>query len=240
MKRLWLLLKRRSEVIFILLAVVLFGTGVATFLLRQGDEAGRGGGSSTPRAAIGPSPGQPIPAYIESAKAALAQRAQGQPKETSFAVISFNSYLKPTQIDALLATQQLTPAETQWRLPLPGEPPQTAEVTSTVAEAIGKAMSTVTVELATRAQDLDNYAKEAALAEERAQFAEDAKAMRQLVDALKADPAIVHAVVVRGANAGLLEVAKSPDVRLIDLGSAGANPQTHSFAGLRPEQTEVG
>lgn len=239
MKQLLGLLKSRSEVIFISLAVALFAAGLASLLLRRGDDVTNGDGGGSSRAAIGPSPGESIPTYIESRKAELVQRAQKEPKKTSFAVISFGAYLKPSQIDAILATQKLPASEAQWRLPLPGDPPQAVAVETSVAEAIAKAVAAATDELAARAQDLDNYAKEAALAEERAQFGQDAKAARQLVDALRSDPAIVHAVVVRGSNAALMEISKLGEVRLVDLGAAGTTPKSRTFLGIRPEQTDV-
>lgn len=230
-------LRGRGEAVFIILALALFAAGLATFLSRRGESSQRETANEDTRTAVGPSPGETVSVYIDSRKAELSKAATQDPQKTSIAVVSLVGYFKPTQVDSLLATQKLRALEAQWRLPIPDSKVETASVKATVAETMQQAVADAVAGLTDDVGQFETYAKEAALPEERAQFAADSHAGRQLIDALSADPALVFAVVVRGSHAALAEVSKSPDVRLVDL-VPGGDVATRRFTALDPGKTD--
>jgi len=71
----------------------------------------------------------------------------------------------------------------------------------------------------------------------RRQFEADVQRLTALIDRVTPTGPVVFAVVIRAPADRLKELAKSPGVRLVDVGSSDKLSERPTYAGIRPEET---
>jgi hypothetical protein len=216
---------RRVLLLFAFSLIVVGLGGLVTVSLRDSgaDDPAVSAGGPLPSAGLGPSPGEPLPAYVEARRGAL-----GSVNGNRAAVVSFGKYVNEAQARA--AVGKLT-------------------VTSLLAAVPGGSPSVVTGGMAqwVEAQIAENRGERDEIRRliptvddpQFKKFYEDEVArLNRLVDDVKADGPLVFGAVVKGPVAELQAVAKAPDVRLVDVApSSDVTPET-PVRGIRPEEVE--
>ena len=218
--------KARKVLLLFAFSLIVVGLGgLVTISLRDsgGDDPNVGAGGPIPSAGVGPSPGEPLPAYLEARRAALASVSGNRA-----AVVSFGKYVNEAQARA--AVGKLT--VTSLLAAVPGGSP--AVVTGTMGQWVDG-------QLAENRAERDEIRKLIPTVDDAQfkKFYEDEVArLSKLVDDVKADGPLVFGVVVKGPAASLQAVARAPDVRLVDVApSADVTPET-PVRGIRPEEAE--
>ncbi len=200
----------------------------------------RGNPSLEQPRALGPASGESIPAYIETKKAALAEKGSKEPRANSYAVVSFDAYKKGAEAAEVAGAFNTEATHLQMRIPLPGFFAETVELKGrTIEEAVADATGEDRIEVLTKeVEELEQILKDTQDPEYKAVYQEDARSRRQAIQLLKSDPPIVFALVIQGTNANLVKVAAAPGVRLVDIpADPAATPRTHFFPGILPEDT---
>ena len=216
---------RRVLLLFAFSLIVVGLGGLVTLSLRdtEADDPRVAVGGPLPSAGLGPSPGEPLPAYLEARRTALASATGNRA-----AVISFGKYVNEAQARA--AVGKLT--VTSLLAAVPGGPPSVVR---------GSMAQWVDAQLAENRSERDEI-KSLIPTVDDAQFKrfyeEEVARLSKLVDSVKADGPLVFGAVVKGPVADLEAVAKAPDARLVDVApSAEVTPET-PVRGIRPEEAE--
>ena len=193
-------------------------------------------GGSTPVSTdpVGPTPGQPVAAYLAAAAEELDARLAANPRSVAYAVVHFNTYLAPDAVKAALPG--VRPVRALLRLPRPRIQTEIHDVpvvllpdSLTLAYrevARGKLLEAIRTERTLAAGGAVDPATRAAAAVAR----EEAEAYRD-------NCACVFAMVVQGTLEGLAELPDVPQVRGVDLAPPRTSPVAAPFFGLLPEQT---
>ncbi len=198
--------------------------------------------SPPPEAFIGPEPGTGVASYVDARRRLLSDRAAKKPKTSSFAVVSFGSYMTPEQVEAFLKTNRLEPYEIHLRIPLPGFETESVEVDGKPLGDLTKTrVGTARIEkLEDELKELERIIPTVTDSDFRATYEEDAESRRKAIALLRADAGTIYAAVVKGSYANLAKAQAQTGVRLVDVSDEeSADPATHSFSGLLPEETET-
>ena len=215
---------RRVLLLFAFRLIVVGLGGLVTISLRDsgGDDPQVTAGSLA-EAGIGPSPGEPLPAYLDARRAALAA-ARGN----RAAVVSFGKYVNEAQARAAVGKLGVT----SLLAAVPGG--STSVVTGGMAQWVDE-------QLAENRSERDEIKRLIPTVDEpqfKKFYEEEVVRLSQLVDSVKADGPLVFGVVVKGSAADLKAVAGAPDVRLVDVApNDDVTPET-PVRGIRPEEAE--
>ena len=216
---------RKVLLLFAFSLIVIGLGGLVSVTLRDSgsDDPSIAAGGPLPSAGVGPAPGEPLPAYLDARRAALAS-ASG----TRGAVVSFGTYVNEAQARA--AVGKLT--VTSLLAAVPGGSP---------AVVTGGMREWVDAQIADKRGERDEIRKLIPTVDnaEFKKFYEDEVArLSKLVDDVEADGPLVFGAVVKGPASELQAVAKAADVRLVDVApSAEITPET-PVRGIRPEEVE--
>ena len=216
---------RRVLLLFAFSLIVVGVGGLVTVSLRDSgaDDPSVGAGGPIPSAGVGPAPGEPLPAYLDTRRAALASASGNRA-----AVVSFGTYVSEAQARA--AVGKLT--VTSLLAAVPGGSP--AVVTGSMAEWVEAQIADKRAER----DEIRNLIPTVDNAEFKKFYEDEVARLSKLVDSVEADGPLVFGAVVKGPVADLQAVAKVPDVRLVDPApSADVTPET-AVRGVRPEEVE--
>jgi hypothetical protein len=216
---------RRVLLLFAFSLIVVGLGGLVTVSLRDtgsDDPSVAAAGGPLPTG-LGPSPGEPLPAYSEAREKALAT-ATG----TRTAVVSFGRYVNEAQARA--AVGKLT--VTSLLAAVPGGSPSV--VTGSMAEWVN-------AQVAENRSERDEIRKLIPTVDDpqfKTFYEEEVARLSKLVDSVKPDGALVFGAVVKGPVADLRAAAGAPDVRLVDVGPSADVKADTPVRGIRPEETE--
>jgi hypothetical protein len=216
---------RRVLLLFAFSLIVIGLGGLVTVALRDsgGDDPAVSAGGPLPSTGLGPSPGEPLPAYLEARRAAL-----GSAKGNRAAVVSFGTYVNEAQARA--AVGKLT--VTSLLAAVPGGSP---------AVVTGGMAPWVEAQLAENRGERDEIRRLIPTVDDpqfKKFYEEEVARLNKLVDDVKADGPLVFGAVVKGTVADLQAVSRGPDIRLVDVApSADVSPET-PVRGIRPEEVE--
>ncbi len=218
--------KARKVLLLFAFSLIVVGVGgLVTLSLRDsGNENPQvAAGGPLPSSGVGPSPGEPLPAYLDARRSALASASGNRA-----AVISFGKYVNEAQARAAVGKLRVT----SLLAAVPGGSPSV--VTGSMAQW-------VEAQIAENRAERDEIKKLIPTVDDAQfkKFYEDEVArLNKLVDDVKTDGPLVFGAVVKGPVADLQAVAKAPDVRLVDVApSADVTPET-PVRGIRPEEAE--
>ncbi|MEO7803250.1 MAG: hypothetical protein ABIS18_02115, partial [Actinomycetota bacterium] len=119
--------RERPELLMFLFAVPLFVGGLATVLVNQfrpvaelssTDSSSDGDSVPAKGARLGPSKNDALSDYIPKRTEILKTKAAKQPRQASFAVISFDSYRKVGEVEEFVKVSRLDVVAVQMRIPL--------------------------------------------------------------------------------------------------------------------------
>ena len=216
---------RRVLLLFAFSLIVVGLGGLVTISLRDsgGDDPKVAAGGSLAEAGVGPSPGEPLPAYLDARRAALASATGNRA-----AVVSFGKYVNEAQARAAVGKLGVT----SLLAAVPGGSPSV--VTGGMAEWVD-------AQLAENRSERDEIRKLIPTVDDpqfKKFYEDEVVRLNKLVDSVKADGPLVFGVVVKGPVADLQATARAPDVRLVDVApSAEVTPET-PVRGIRPEEAE--
>lgn len=246
--------RAHPEMLMLLIAVPLFLVGLSTVFVNQfrpvsevtplpastGTEAITPKESRPKESQIGPTSAQPLAAYVPKRKELLKAKASKQPRQASFAVVSFDSYRKISEVEAFLRSSRLDLVAVQMRIPLPTFDAQSVAVrqrlvTQVVAETNGQAKID---ELKEELIELEKIIPTVTDPQYRAVYEADADARRSAIGLLRSDPSLIFALVVKASNANLAKAAAMAGIRLVDVAdTADITVESHDFFGLLPEDS---
>jgi hypothetical protein len=218
----------------IALALVVLATTVAAMLRPDGSQP-----VETPPVWVGVHDGDSVPAYIERSRTDLGSLAATTPNRVVYALASFDAYLTPDQVAAVMAGAPDVASLTGYaRVPLPDR--QTERVTLAATHlpadltlAMGRVADRKDAEAASYLQQAqteppgslhDVYRSNAAVAQA------EAAAYRRACGC-------VFALVVRGSATALSRLSTLPHMRVVDPAEI-ADPAEAVFAPPLPEQTD--
>ncbi len=216
---------RKVLVLFAFSLIVVGLGGLVTISLRDsgGDDPQVTAGGSLAEAGIGPSPGEPLPEYLDTRRAALAAASGNRA-----AVVSFGKYVNEAQARSAVGKLGVT----SLLAAVPGGSPSV--VTGGMAEWVEG-------QVAENRSERDEIKKLIPTVDEpqfKKFYEEEVVRLSQLVDSVKPDGPLVFGVVVKGPAADLKAVAGAPDVRLVDVApDDDVTPET-PVRGIRPEEAE--
>jgi hypothetical protein len=215
---------RRVLLLFAVSLIVVGLGGLVTVTLRDsGDDDSNVATGPIPSSGVGPSPGEPLPAYLEARRAALASASGNRG-----AVISFGKYVNEAQARAAVGRLSVT----SLLAAVPGGSPSV--VTGSMAQWVD-------AQIAENRAERDEIRKLIPTVDDpqfKSFYQEEVARLNKLVDDVKADGPLVFGAVVKGPATDLQAVAKVPDVRLVDVApSADVTPDT-PVRGIRPEEAE--
>jgi hypothetical protein len=255
-------LRRRPEVVVVLIGALFLGSGTARFAMLADDagDLGRERVTVAPdapeqrgadRAAgpdalvVGPARGEDVERYVRARLDALAEEAAARPRALAVAIVSFDRYLEPLEAESVLGGARALAA--RYRLPVddPFAEEGVAALTrgrvgtpTGIAMALVPALQEEAVAAREQAGELDSLIDSA----DDPEFAETFRRDRNRLLAAAAlvgerGCACVYAVEVQAAMAELLALAERDEVRLVDPAPAGADGAI-AFTALLPEETD--
>jgi hypothetical protein len=246
-------LQRRKEVVAFIVGLALFAAGAVSLTRSHQRTAARPlegvppAGSAKPadaraRPPVGPALGASIGTYVDQRRAALRKLATERPRDTSWAVVSFDSYREPDAVVSFLAGRGLHVAALQQRVPVSGFAASRVDVGD---RRVGEALDAEAGEGLARRLDRERAALQRLLADVddaayRQVYTAEASRLAEATGALRTRPATVFALVVRAPNETLSRLAKVPGTRLVDVADAEAGPPgTSGFYGLLPDDVRI-
>lgn len=176
---------------------------------------------ATPDAGIGPQPGGEIAAYLNERSAALA--ASGGERT---AVVSFVDYLSEAQARATVGQARIV----SLLAAVPGGAP--GVVNAGLADWVAG-------QVADKRDDRDQIQQLLPTVDDpqfKAFYQEEVDRLDALLEGVKPDGPLVFGVVVRAPVADLKSLARSPQVRLVDVAPTATVKSGAPIRGLRPEE----
>jgi hypothetical protein len=229
---------RRVRPATVLTVLVLAGSVALAVATLVPSEPARPGGTSP--AWIGVHDGDSIPAYLERSRARLEALAARDANHVGYALASFRSYLTPDGVAVVLAETDAVAGVTAYaRAPLPGR--QTERVSLSAIRVPADLVAAMARVADRKEQDAARYAALAQGEPEgtlRRIYASQAEVARAEAQAYRQGCACVFALVVRGPAAALVELATSPEVRVVDPATGVSDPGQAVFVPPLPEQVD--
>jgi hypothetical protein len=199
-----------------------------------------GGSDGTSPVWVGVHDGDSLPGYVESSRAKLAALAAQSPDRTVFALVSFNRYLTPDQVAAVVAAVPgLGGVVGYGRVRLAGR--QTARVSLPAYELPGDLVGGMAGVADDKDRDADTYDKQAAEQTDdslRLIYASNAEVSRAEAAAYRTACACVFALLVRGTPAVLVTLSRQAEVRAVDPAPDIAHPDDAVVSPPLPEQLD--
>jgi hypothetical protein len=225
-----------AAVLVLLVAAVLFAQSVGH--TRAADLPDRS-------ARVGVSDGDWIPDYLSGSRQRLSGLIEAAPNQPVYALVSFDRYLTPDQVTALVRTSvattgdetsgQLSTISAKARVPITGR--QTEIVTLSANRMPDDLVATMTQIAERKDGDADRYAAQAS-ADPGGPDAVSAQVSRVEAQAYRSRCACIYALVVRGVPATLARLADQPDTRVVDPAPQVIDPVVTAFVPPLPEQLE--
>jgi hypothetical protein len=196
------------------------------------------GGSDEEKVAgrLGPTPGPSSEGYIASKKAYLARIAKASPTQHAGGLVSLNSYLPAPKAQTFASSME--PSAVFLRFP--NAEPESVLVETTIAGAVADRATDYAKELQAEIDAIEAQAA-AATGAEKTDLAKSVAERKAALAAVKPDCVCVFAFAVTEAGLSeLAEVAKRPEVRLVDV----PDPVVNDFQGwqllpLLPKKASV-
>ena len=240
--------RAHPELVMFAVGLLLFSGGVLSVMtgfFDRGDDpsvvmAPQVAERSPKRDVVGPTPAEDLAVYVPARQQALKDLSIKDPRASSYAVVSFDPYMKVAEADQFFKTRKMQVSHVFFRIPLAGFEPQESTVTSTIGDAtrilLGK-------------ERIDELNEEVAALEEilpqtqdpayRAVYAKNIENMRKGIALLQQNPSVIYGVVVKSTNANLAKLAGAQGVRLVDVSDdPGASFGSHDFVAIMPEATD--
>lgn len=187
----------------------------------SGDEIAEAGAVLSLDDGIGPLAGTDLDAYSTTRRAALSDAAGRRS-----AVVSFVSYVSPKDMREMLASVEVRRA----LVAIPGGRPVEAP-----ADDIMATLRRQREEAAEEKSALDELLPTVDDPEFKQSYREDIERLTRLLAAGEVTKVVYGAVVVGSADQ-LRALAKTPSIRLVDVGPTAVAPPEGSVAGIRPEE----
>lgn len=186
---------------------------------------------------VGPVFGEAVGPYIEKERSTLTERARTAPRDPTLALVIFKEYRTAPAVEAFLAARKLSPLTAQVRVPVRNFKPEEVPLESmSLAEAADAMRASVSRQL----EVLEGIAAEVEDPSYKAVYEKDIALHRDALARLTTTPATIFAVVVRSTHADLANVARTPEVRFVDLpDEPTATLEDTTFAAVIPEDTET-
>lgn len=186
-------------------------------------------------ALIGPDIGDNVPDYIDRATLRLKDRVVDDAKERSFAVVSFERYLTPTELVTALA--DVGAFRVYFRVPAPGLQTEVEEtgVKRLVPDVLA-AYARVATQRRADVAPLLEMARTTEDPEFKSFYEATAKAYQKEIEALSGPCACVFGAVTVAGNDDLGVLSSRPGVRLVDIGPRGATFDGLTYRALLPEE----
>ena len=221
-------------------ATVLVMSVVATGLWRlmRHEPGDLGGGSST--IWVGVHDGDSVPRYIDSSRAELAALTARDPQGQLYALVSFDRYLTPVEVQALAASvPALVTLRGYARVPLPHR--QTERVTLAAGRVPEDLVADMTAAAGRKDVDAQTYS---GLAENeadpllRAIYRSNADVSQAEADGYRGACPCVFALLVRGSALALTALAHHADVRAVDPAPEVVETTGAVWSAPLPEQVD--
>lgn len=220
-------------------AVVLVVAVLLTAMLR--DEPGGGGDPTVGDVVrVGVVEGESIPDYLRASREELAQlSATATEHGEVYALVVFATYLSPDQLAPVLA--KATPSEVITRVPLPGTQTEIMRIPAgRLPDDVRAGMVQVAERKEREARDYRDRASGMTDDDDLRQVYEsNARVADQEAAAYRSSCACVYAAVVRAAPTVLDELARRPDVRVVDPAPEVVRLDRAVFLPPLPEQEDV-
>lgn len=224
--------------------VVTVGPGAPELGSDEDDEDGEG-------TLVGPVRGADVDTYVATRREYLASIAAAEPASPVVGVASFDRYLRPDELAALLESPELRGLAARYRLPV-GDPFEEEGIdrltrgrvglTEDPVAALTAVLQAEAEEARRQAEDLDTMMSSADDEEFAQSFRRDRNRLLAAA-ALVGDAgcACIYAIELQGRAAELQELAQRSDVRLVDIAPPDRARGTVTFSALLPEErTEAG
>jgi hypothetical protein len=222
---------RRSRARLVVAAAAAFSITVVTLWWFNAQQKGPPL-RSTDAIRVGVAPGGSIPEYVESTRTRLAAYSG----EDTFALVTFNTYLEPTDLTGVL--DGFGVAEVIVRVPLPGEQTEIARLSaSRVPDDVLAGLDRLAARKAAEAIEYRKLATDGDLAL-RQNYADGARIAAAEADAMRRHTVCIYAAVVRAPAAALVAIAGRPAVRAVDPAPSLHDLSRAVFWPPLPEQSD--
>lgn len=221
----------------LLLAAVVLGVGAYAYQ-RHGGHGGAAAGN--PPVHVGLATDQPVADYLNKASLNLVALARNT-TITTYALVSLSGYGTPEQVVKLV--DGFSVARAFVRVPLAGTTTKTVSVrVRNLAADLPAGMTAAAKKRLADASEFDNLAKKVVGEDEqstelRSFYVTSATVARSEAAQLQKACACVYALVVRGKPDRLLDLSRTPGVRVVDPAPEISDLERTVFAPLLPEQT---
>jgi hypothetical protein len=209
---------------FLIFGVAAVALVVATVFTLKSDETS---GAKEARGSLGPT-STDVGAYAATKRSYLKRAAADDPQKTSGGLVSLSRLIRPSQASTLVSSGKTVAVFVRF----PASDPQALKVETTVRDTMALAAQTTKDAVQAEITGLEREVSAATGA--RKKTVEDLLAQRkQGVAQIGADCACIYALVVENSTlASLGQLAKLPDVRLVDV----PDPPVSTLRGwnLRP------
>lgn len=194
----------------------------------------------------GPLPGTQVADYLAARAMALQDRAAQGRGTAGVAVVSFTSYLRPSELAGILgpglsvaAVLVHVPVKAAQPVPTPG-----ALLRPTVARPLGQLLGDVAAQLTKEGAANQHQGDTVTIynegnKQEKQGFYDEAARQALEAQTLRGDGTCVYAAVVSGTLGVFATAADRPMVRLVDPAPENTDPATLAAHGLLPEDTQV-
>lgn len=239
---------RRREIAVFVAGFLLFLSGGANLIVTQqrattsvGTSKNSRPGHTPVRKVVGRPAGESVAGYISRKKSLLASRAKKDPGAVSFAVVSFDSYRNPEQVEAFLSVNKLSVKAAILRVALEGLPAEEVRLSDSKASgALSAELRSRAAQESGRAEELEKIIPTVAEEEFRSVYLQDASRRRKAAEILSSG-AVWFAVVVEAPLSALSKGGTAKEVRLVDIPEEPDGNRvtldSHSFRGILPEES---
>lgn len=186
---------------------------------------------------VGPAQDEELGPYIDARRGALDALPA---EETRVAVVSFEEYLTGEEADDLIP-DGLSPLLVLMRLPDQEMEPVENEVDGSIERGVAQAVAAERERIAREEAEFQELLESGTVEDEDfvAEFREQVERLRAIRNLLDTGAGTVFAVVVEGSAGDLRQLAEDDGVRLVDPAPAETDPETSTFYGLLPDDTDT-
>jgi hypothetical protein len=205
--------RRQQYTILAVMGFLLVVAAAMSEVMRARSASGPAARTPAPKGELGPTPGPDAEGYISEKRAKLDELAAAQPEREAAALVSFSRMVRSVDVTDVLGSMRVDAVFHRF----PGADAGASTVVGTVEVVVGQAASELAEAREAEIEDLESRLG-AAQGEERMQIEQDIAERRVWLNELRGECFCVYAVAVRGATlAQLAELARHPDVRLVDV-----------------------
>jgi hypothetical protein len=213
---------RRTATLFAIALVVVALAGLVFVIVQSGDDSDDETGGAGTTVDIGPPAGTEVSTYMAARERALADASGNR-----LAVVSFDQYV--SEADAKAAVGSVSVSKL-----LAAPPGGTPSVVS------GSMTNWAEQQVAGSREERDELQKMLPTVDDpafRDFYQAEVNNLTMVIDGVKPDGPLVFGALVRGDADDLQQLARRPDVRLVDVGRSNKISPDAAYRGLRPEET---